>query len=112
MQDFKDKVAVITGGSSGVGRSLAFALGRAGAKIAVGDVDKAAMSRLRADLAQQKIEALVEYCDVTSPDSLGALADRAREDFGGIQLVFANAGISAGESGPNRGFGQSDVRCL
>ena len=44
MQDFNGKVAVITGGASGVGRSLAFALGRRGAKIAVGDVDKTAMA--------------------------------------------------------------------
>ena len=40
MKDFKDKVAVITGGASGVGRSLAFALGREGAKVVVGDVDQ------------------------------------------------------------------------
>ncbi len=47
MRDFNGKVAVITGGASGVGRSLAFALGRRGAKIAVGDVDKNAMARVR-----------------------------------------------------------------
>ncbi|MCP5163433.1 MAG: SDR family NAD(P)-dependent oxidoreductase [Pseudomonadales bacterium] len=99
MQDFKDKVAVITGGSSGVGRSLAFALGAEGANIVVGDVDQAAMAQLRSDLAAQQIEALVEHCDVTSADSLTALADAAEEAFGGIDLVFANAGISAGESG-------------
>ena len=99
MQDFNNKVAVITGGSSGVGRSLAFALGRLGAKVVVGDVDKAAMARIESDLAAENIEALVEHCDVTSPDSLNALADKTEQAFGGIQLVFANAGISAGEPG-------------
>ncbi len=55
MQDFNNKVAVITGGSSGVGRSLAFALGRLGAKVAVGDVDRNAMAQLRSDLAAENI---------------------------------------------------------
>ncbi len=113
MRDFKDKVAVITGGSSGVGRSLAFALGRLGAKIAVGDVDKAAMAQLQSDLAAENIEALVEFCDVTSPDSLTALADNTLETFGGIHLVFANAGISAGESGAMWEYSQKDWQwCL
>ena len=113
MRDFKDKVAVITGGSSGVGRSLAFALGRLGAKIAVGDVDKAAMAQLQSDLAAENIEALVEFCDVTSPDSLTALADNTVETFGGIHLVFANAGISAGESGAMWEYSQKDWQwCL
>ena len=108
MQDFNDKVAVITGGSSGVGRSLAFALGRLGAKIVVGDVDKAAMERIRADLAAEKIESLVKYCDVTSVESLKSLEGEAAEAFGGIHLVFANAGISAGESGAMWEYSQKD----
>jgi NAD(P)-dependent dehydrogenase (short-subunit alcohol dehydrogenase family) len=113
VKEFKDKVAVITGGSSGVGRSLAFALGRLGAKIVVGDVDKAAMAQLQSDLAEENIEALVEFCDVTSIDSLNALADRAVATFGGIQLVFANAGISAGESGAMWEYSQKDWQwCL
>lgn len=113
MQDFTNKVAVITGGSSGVGRSLAFALGRRGAKIAVGDVDEAAMEQLRADLAAQSIEAIVAHCDVTSADSLNALADAALQAFGSIELVFANAGISAGESGPMWEYSDKDWQwCL
>ena len=51
MKDFNGKVAIITGGASGVGRSLAFALGRRGAKVVVGDVDKDAMAQIEADLA-------------------------------------------------------------
>ncbi len=113
MQDFNNKVAVITGGSSGVGRSLAFALGRLGAKVAVGDVDSNAMAQLRSDLAAESIEAIVEHCDVTSADSLNALAEKAAATFGGIHLVFANAGISAGESGAMWEYSQKDWQwCL
>lgn len=108
MQDFNGKVAVITGGASGVGRSLAFALGRRGAKIAVGDVDKAAMEQVRADLAAENIAAIVEFCDVTSVDSLNALADKAEAAFNTIDLVFANAGIGAGESGAMWDYSEKD----
>ncbi len=82
MRDFTDKVAVITGGASGVGRSLAFALGRRGAKIAVGDVDKNAMARVREDLAAEGIDCIVEFCDVTSVQSLTDLADKTEAAFG------------------------------
>ena len=108
MQDFNNKVAVITGGASGVGRSLAFALGRLGAKIAVGDVDKRAMEQIAADLAAENIDAIVEFCDVTSVDSLNDLADKAESAFKQIDLVFANAGIGAGESGAMWDYSEKD----
>ncbi len=57
MREVAGKVAVITGGASGVGRSLAFALGRRGAKIALGDVDGDAMEQVSMDLAAESIEA-------------------------------------------------------
>ena len=113
MQDFKGKVAVITGGASGVGRSLAFALGHLGAKIAVGDVDKVAMEQVQSDLAAEGIESIVEFCDVTSVDSLTALADAAEQALGTMDLVFANAGIGAGESGAMWDYSEKDWQwCL
>jgi NAD(P)-dependent dehydrogenase (short-subunit alcohol dehydrogenase family) len=113
MQDFTNKVAVITGGASGVGRSLAFALGRRGAKIAVGDVDKAAMEQVLTDLKAENISAIVEFCDVTSVESLANLADQAESVFGAIHLVFANAGIGAGESGAMWDYSEKDWQwCL
>ncbi len=108
MRDFRNKVAVITGGASGVGRSLAFALGRCGAKIAVGDVDKAAMEQVRTDLAAENIASIVEFCDVTSVQSLNDLADKTQTAFGSIDLVFANAGIGAGEAGAMWDYSEKD----
>ena len=113
MRDFNNKVAVITGGASGVGRSLAFALGRRGAKIAVGDVDKVAMAQVQSDLAAEDIDCIVEFCDVTAVDSLTSLADKAQAAFGAIHLVFANAGIGAGESGAMWDYSEKDWQwCL
>ena len=108
MRDFTGKVAVITGGASGVGRSLAFALGRRGARIVVGDVDETAMADIDRALAAEGIEARVAHCDVTSAASLESLANVATEHFGDIQLVFANAGIGAGESGAMWDYSEKD----
>ena len=108
MKDFTDKVAVITGGASGVGRSLAFAFGRRGAKVVIGDVDAAAMDAIGGDLAAENIDAVIQRCDVTDVDSLNALADKAEESFGGIDLVFANAGIGAGETGAMWDYSEKD----
>ena len=108
MQDFNGKVAVITGGASGVGRSLAFALGRRGAKIVVGDVDKAAMAQTQKDLGAENIECIIEFCDVTALQSLNDLADKTESAFGGIHLVFANAGIGAGEAGAMWDYSEKD----
>lgn len=113
MKDFTDKVAVITGGASGVGRSLAFALGARGAKVVIGDVDTAAMEQVSADLEAAGIAARVVHCDVTQLASQNALADAAVEAFGGIHLVFANAGIGAGESGALWEYSEKDWQwCL
>jgi NAD(P)-dependent dehydrogenase (short-subunit alcohol dehydrogenase family) len=108
MKDFTDKVAVITGGASGVGRSLAFSLGHRGARVVIGDVDRAALDTTIDRLQADNINAIGGICDVTSVDSLNALADQAQSEFGAIHLVFANAGISAGESGPMWDYSDKD----
>ncbi len=108
MKDFTNKVAVITGGASGVGRSLAFSLGRKGARVVLGDVDRKALDATVDDLQAENIKAIGDICDVTSVDSLAALADKAQATFGGIHLVFANAGISAGESGAMWDYSEKD----
>lgn len=99
MQDFKGKLAVITGGASGVGRSIAFAIGAEGGRVLIADVDKAALESSEAALKAAGIEAYSAFCDVSSADSVNALAAKAFDELGGAQLIFANAGIGAGEGG-------------
>jgi len=105
---FSGKTAVITGGASGVGRSLAFALGRCGANIVIGDVDKSAMDTIDRELEDAGVSHRVDHCDVTQPDSLQAVLDGALASFGSVELVFANAGIGAGEAGPLWGYSEKD----
>lgn len=108
MQDFKHKLAVITGGASGVGRSLAFALGREGGRVLIADVDQAALTQTQADLSAAGIDAHSSFCDVSSADSVKALAIKAFDELGGAQLVFANAGIGAGEGGAMWEYAEQD----
>ncbi len=108
MQNFKNKLAVITGGASGVGRSLAFALGREGGRVLIADVDKTALTEALADLSAAGIEAHSSFCDVSSADSVEALASKAFDELGGAQLVFANAGIGAGEGGAMWEYAEQD----
>ena len=108
MQDFNQKLAVITGGASGVGRSLAFALGREGGRVLIADVDKTALTQTLADLSAAGIEAHSSFCDVSSAKSVEALATKAFDELGGAQLVFANAGIGAGEGGAMWEYAEQD----
>ena len=105
---YQGKTAVITGGASGVGRSIAFGIGRAGGNIVIGDVDANAMEAVAADLSAKGIAHRVERCDVTSTESLQGLLDAALETFGQVDLAFANAGIGAGEAGPLWGYSEKD----
>ena len=110
MQDFSGKLAVITGGASGVGRSLAFALGIEGARVLIADVDEAALATVQHDLKAKGIDAHTQCCDVTKPDNLHRLAAQAYDELGGAHLVFANAGVAAGEAGPIWGYADNDWR--
>mgnify|MGYP001269174384 FL=1 len=99
MQDFNNKLAVITGGASGVGRSLAFAIGREGGRVLIADVDQTALTQTQSDLTAAGIDAHSSFCDVSDANSVNALASKAFDELGGAHLVFANAGIGAGEGG-------------
>ncbi|NIB40279.1 SDR family NAD(P)-dependent oxidoreductase, partial [Pseudomaricurvus alkylphenolicus] len=99
MEHFKDKVAVITGGASGVGRSIGLALAREGAKIVIADVEMGAIEKTVADAKAIGGDALGIVADVSKADSMCALAKKSIEAYGDIHLVFANAGIGAGEVG-------------
>lgn len=98
MKDFKGKVAVITGGASGVGRSIAFRLGREGAKIVIADIEQKALDKTQAELAAAGIEAIGVRTDVTKYESVEALADKSFEHFGAVHLLFNNAGVGPAEA--------------
>lgn len=92
MKDFKGKIAVVTGGASGIGAALVRALLAEGAKVVVGDVEEAALKTAIAEF-NGEVEGVVT--DVSDPDSVAALADHTFETHGACHLLFNNAGVAA-----------------
>ncbi len=91
MKDLSGKVAVVTGAGSGIGREIAIACSKEGAKVVLADVDERGMAATAAMLATEN---LCVRCDVTRPEALDDLAARTYERFGAAHLVFNNAGVA------------------
>lgn len=88
------KVAIITGGASGIGRASAMLFAREGARVAVADVDQDGGEAVAALVGKNGGDAMFVACDVTSPRDTADLARAAVEKFGAIDILFNNAGIS------------------
>lgn len=95
-EHFSGKVVVITGGAKGLGRGLAEALARAGAKVAVGDIDLAAAEAVCTGLSREGRAASALHVDVTDPASVDRLVAEAVARHGRIDCMINNAGIAAG----------------
>jgi 3-oxoacyl-[acyl-carrier protein] reductase len=93
MKPLDERVAVVTGGASGVGRGIAQVLAAEGARVVVADVDAAAAEGVVAALADSGREAIAVATDVTDAGSVEAMATAALERWGRIDILAANAGI-------------------
>ena len=94
MDDFAGKVAVVTGGASGIGRSIVKELLTSGAKVVVADVEQKALDKLLAEFDGAG-EIIGVVTDVSDGDSVTALADRVYDEHGVCHLLFNNAGVAA-----------------
>jgi NAD(P)-dependent dehydrogenase (short-subunit alcohol dehydrogenase family) len=94
MKDLRGKTAVVTGGASGIGLGLAERFSREGMRVVIGDVEERALAAAEKQLSAAGADVLALRTDVTSPDSLAALRDRALERFGAVHVVCANAGVA------------------
>lgn len=94
MEDFSGKVAVVTGGASGIGRSLVKELLAAGAKVVIGDVEQSALDKVTAEFTDAG-DVCGQVTDVSSADSVNALADFVYDKHGACHLLFNNAGVAA-----------------
>jgi NAD(P)-dependent dehydrogenase (short-subunit alcohol dehydrogenase family) len=91
MSDFTDRVAIVTGGASGIGKSLVHALHRAGARVVVADLNGAGAEATAAALGTRARAARV---DVTDAAAVQALVDETERREGRVDLMFNNAGIA------------------
>ena len=93
MQELRDRVAVITGGASGIGLATAERFAAEGMRIVLSDVEEPALAKARDQLAEKGARVLAVPADVASPDAVDALGRAALDRFGAVHVVFNNAGV-------------------
>ena len=94
-QPLADRVALVTGAASGIGKWSATALARAGAAVVVADIDLAGAQSASTMLASEGHEAVACRCDVTDEADVEAAITFAVAQFGGLHIAHNNAGIGA-----------------
>ena len=89
------KVAVVTGGGSGIGRGIVLAMAQEGADIAIPDIQVMNADKVSAEVKALGRKALAMKTDVTSAADVKAMTDRVRDTFGKIDIVVNNAGMAS-----------------
>jgi NAD(P)-dependent dehydrogenase (short-subunit alcohol dehydrogenase family) len=97
LKDLTGKVAVVTGGGSGIGSGMASAFAEAGMRVVVADIDSERAQTVAKEL-NSRTRAVAATVDVTDFESVTSLADRAFEEFGAVHVLCNNAGVML--SGP------------
>jgi meso-butanediol dehydrogenase/(S,S)-butanediol dehydrogenase/diacetyl reductase len=96
MEAFKDKVAVITGAASGIGRATAVRLSQKGAKLVLADVNEQGLEETLAAVKRDGGDAVIQTTNVAVEDEVKGLIDRALKTYPQIDILCNNAGISGG----------------
>ena len=89
-----ERVSLVTGGGSGIGRGFAHALGEAGAKVAVVDIDTEAAEAVAHELAAKGVDAMAVTTDVTRPDQTRLMVESVVSHWGTLTIGVNNAGIA------------------
>lgn len=110
MKEFHGKVAVITGGASGIGLAMAEQFAREGMKIVLADIERTALDEAASNLKALGAEAIGVVTDVTKAEALVELEKRAVAKFGKVHVLCNNAGIGAHEDVPMWELPLSDWR--
>ena len=98
MKEFKDKIAVITGAASGIGRGIAERCVQEGMKVVLADVEEAALAQAEQELRATHATVLAVQTDVSRASDIEALAQKTLKAFGAVHLLVNNAGVGAGSS--------------
>lgn len=94
MKEFREKVAVVTGAASGIGRALAQRFAQAGMKVVLADVETAALEQAAHEIAAAGTAVLAVRTDISKAAEVERLAQTAVEKFGAVHIVCNNAGVA------------------
>jgi len=94
MKDFKNKVAVITGSGSGMGRELAIELANAGANIALVEINEETLNETAELLKKYNVGVSKHIVDVGNKQAVFDLPEKVIEEHGSVDMVFNNAGVA------------------
>ncbi|MFA5293361.1 MAG: SDR family oxidoreductase [Phycisphaerae bacterium] len=92
----KDKIAVVTGAGSGLGKSIAIGLAKAGAFVTLADIDSAAAQQTKSEILKElpSAEVIVAVCNVTDESSVKNAFSQIMDEFGGLDILVNAAGIA------------------
>ncbi len=94
MKDFQNKVAVITGGASGLGLEIARLAAAKGMKLVISDIEERALKTAEQEFADQGVEVLAVRSNVALAEDVEQLAEKTIARFGAVHLLFNNAGVA------------------
>ncbi len=95
-QSMRDRVAIVTGASNGIGKGIAEAFAAAGAKVVLVARRKDVLDGVARDIASSGGQAMAAPCDVTNEAEVVALFQRARDAYSRVDIVVNNAGVASG----------------
>jgi NAD(P)-dependent dehydrogenase (short-subunit alcohol dehydrogenase family) len=96
MREFRNRVAVVTGAASGIGRAMAGRFAAEGMRVVLADIEQAALDRAAGQLRDDGAAVLAVRTDVSRAEDVQALADAAVAEFGAVHVLCNNAGVGMG----------------
>lgn len=93
MNSFSSKVAIVTGGGSGIGKETAARLVQAGASVVIGGRDEAKLKKAASDIDPTGAKVRIHAGDIARPATAAALVDLATQAFGGVDILVNSAGV-------------------
>ncbi|MBD3275199.1 MAG: SDR family NAD(P)-dependent oxidoreductase, partial [Candidatus Marinimicrobia bacterium] len=96
MTQVDNRIILITGGASGLGKEMAFQLGTAGGTIILWDINNDGLAQTADEFRRHNITVHTAVCDVTCPDTVKQEAAEVLEQYGQLDILINNAGVVSG----------------